>query len=114
MVISRNRKSTTKNQPLEISADTLHEKCPYLEFFWLAFSSIRTEYQEILVSLRIQSECRKIRTRKTPNTDNVHRVDKQKQQFKRFSEHFMILKKRNLLSDKSLCKSSASSSLEAT
>ena len=25
----------------------LHEKCPYLEFFWSVFSHIRTEYGEI-------------------------------------------------------------------
>ena len=33
----------------------LRKKCPYLEFFWSVFSP---------VSLRIQSNCRKIRTRK--------------------------------------------------
>ena len=27
---------------------TLREKCPYSEFFWSAFSRIRTEYEEIL------------------------------------------------------------------
>ena len=26
---------------------TLHEKCPYSEFFWSAFSHIRTVYEEI-------------------------------------------------------------------
>ena len=40
---------------------SLREKCPYAEFFWSAFSSIWTE-------------CRKIRTRKTPNTDTFHAV----------------------------------------
>ena len=53
-----------------------------------AFSRIRTEYGEILphfpafglnterygVSLRIQSECRKMRTRTTPNTDTFYVV----------------------------------------
>ena len=38
----------------------LREKCMYSEFFWSVFSRIRTEYQ---------SECGKILTRKTPNTD---------------------------------------------
>ena len=33
-------------------------------FFWSLFSRIPTEYVETLVSLHIQSECRKIRTRK--------------------------------------------------
>ena len=42
----------------------LREKFPNTEFFWFLFSRIRTEYREILVSLRIQSESRKIRTRK--------------------------------------------------
>ena len=44
----------------------LREKCPYSEFFWSVFSRIWTEYD---VSLRIQSECGKIWTRKIPNTD---------------------------------------------
>ena len=33
-------------------------------FFWSVFSRIRTEYGEILRTLRSQSECGKIRTRK--------------------------------------------------
>ena len=51
----------------------MDEKCPYSELFWSAFSRIRTEYGKIHskygVSLRIQSECGKMRTRITPNTD---------------------------------------------
>ena len=50
---------------------SLCKKCPYSELFWSAFSRIRTEYGEIL---RIQSECGKIRTRITPNTDTFHAV----------------------------------------
>ena len=38
---------------------TLSKNCPYLEFVWSVFS-------------RIQSECQKIRTRKTPNKDTFH------------------------------------------
>ena len=59
---------------------TLHEKCQYSEFFWSVFSRICTEYREILrisphsVSLRTQSECGKIRTKKTPNTKTFHAV----------------------------------------
>ena len=49
----------------------LREEGPYSEFFWSVFSRIRTEYGGIL---RIQSECGKIRTRKTPNTDTFHVV----------------------------------------
>ena len=80
---------------------TLREKCLYLEFSWAVFSRIRTEYGEIRlissysiqmrdntpylsafspdvgkssVSLRIQSKCGKIRTRKSPNTDTFRTV----------------------------------------
>ena len=62
----------------------LRKKCPYLELFWSAFSRIRTEYGETLafglnterysVSLRIQSECRKMRTRIFSYTDTFHAV----------------------------------------
>ena len=49
----------------------LREKCPYSKFFWFIFSRIRTEYglnlERYSVSLRIQSECGKIRTGKTPD-----------------------------------------------
>ena len=41
---------------------TLREKCIYSQFFWSVLSRIRTEYD--LISLRIQSERGKIRTRK--------------------------------------------------
>ena len=47
----------------------LLKKCPYSELLWSAFSLIWTEYS---VHLRIQSECGKIRTRITPNTDIFH------------------------------------------
>ena len=40
-------------------------------FFWSVFSLILTEY---FVSLRIESECGKIRTRKTPYLDTFHAV----------------------------------------
>ena len=44
---------------------------PWFGVFWSSFSCILTEYS---VSLCIQSECWKIRTRITPNTDNFHVV----------------------------------------
>ena len=53
---------------------SLCEKCPYLELFWWTFSRIRSEYGEISVSLRIQSESGKKRTRITPNTDTFYTV----------------------------------------
>ena len=43
--------------------------CPHSGLFLSVFSRIRTEYG---ISLRIQSECGKIRTRITPNTDTFH------------------------------------------
>ena len=50
---------------------TLPNKCPYSELFWSAFSCIKIQYG---VPLRIQSECEKMRTRVTPNTDTFHEV----------------------------------------
>ena len=66
-----NATSPSGKHNILLSKSTLREKCPYSEFFWSVFSRIRTEYG---VSLRIQSECGKIRTRKTPNTDTFHVV----------------------------------------
>ena len=53
---------------------SLHEKYPCPELFWSAFSHIRTKYGEYGVSLRFQSECGKMRTRITPNTDTLYAV----------------------------------------
>ena len=51
-----------QNHPFgTIKRYTLREKYPYSEFFWSVFS-------------RIQSECGKIQTRKTQNTDTFHAV----------------------------------------
>ena len=50
-------------------SDTEREKCPYSVLLWSAFSHSRTEHGQQGVSLRIQSECWKMRTRKIPNTD---------------------------------------------
>ena len=55
---------------------SLRKKCPYSELFWFTFSRIWTEYGENGVSLHIQSECRKMRTRRTPNTDTFHAVNR--------------------------------------
>ena len=52
----------------------LRKKSPYSEFLWSVFSRMRAEYGEILVSLRIQPGCGKIRTIKTPNTDTFYAV----------------------------------------
>ena len=53
---------------------TLRKNCPYSEFSCSACTRIRTEYGGYEVSFRIQSECAKIRTRKTLNTDTFHAV----------------------------------------
>ena len=58
------------------------EKCPYSELFCshaVTFS----------VSLRIQSECGKILTRKAPNTDSFHAVDSYCQSY--FQKNTLIL-----------------------
>ena len=49
----------------------LYKKCLYSELFWSVFSRIWPEYE---VSLRIQSECGKIRTRIAPNKDTLRSV----------------------------------------
>ena len=52
----------------------LSEKCLSSEFFLSVFSRIRTECSDLLHKYRIQSECGKIRTRKTPNADTFYVV----------------------------------------
>ena len=73
-----------------------HKKCPYSEFFWSIYSHIWSEYSV----LSIQSECGKIRTRKTPNTEIFHGLY-WKWQFKYWKRHLIskseILSKGNSL-----------------
>ena len=45
-----------------------------MELFWSIFSLIRTWFGRYSVSPRIQSECRKIQTRLTSNTDTFYAV----------------------------------------
>ena len=47
------------------------KKCPYSDLFWSAFSRIRTTCR---VSPPIQSECRKMGTKISPNTDTFPAV----------------------------------------
>ena len=47
------------------------KQCLYSELLWSRFSCIWTWYS---VSLRIQSECGKIQTRVTPNTDAFYAI----------------------------------------
>ena len=64
-----------------VSSLSLSEKCPYTELFWSAFSCIWTEFGG--VSLHIQSECEKMWTIISPNTDTLlsacHRTMNNKQ-----------------------------------
>ena len=53
---------------------TLLKKCPYLELSGPYFSAFRLNNERYCVSLRIQSECGKILTRITPNTNTFHAV----------------------------------------
>ena len=53
---------------------TLRKACPYWELLWSVFFRIWTDTERYSVSLHIQSECEKIRTRTTPNTDIFHTV----------------------------------------
>ena len=50
----------------------MRKKRPYSKFFWCAFSRIRTVNGEIQNLVRIQSECGKIRTRKTLDMDTFY------------------------------------------
>ena len=53
---------------------SLHEKSPYLGFFWSYFPAFGLTTEKYFVSFRIQSECMNIQTRKTPNMDTFHAV----------------------------------------
>ena len=66
-------------------SSSLREKCPYLELFWPVFPAfgLNTERYRVFLriwteyglnTLRIQSECGKIRTRITPNTHTFYAV----------------------------------------
>ena len=67
MRLSLCQSSNILDSSSNFKSKSLRKKCLYSVLFWSAFSRIRTEYS---VSLRIQSECAKMRTRITPNTDN--------------------------------------------
>ena len=62
----------TELQPIHQPCTTLREKCPYLELFWSHFPAFGLNTKRCGVSLRIQPECRKMRTRITPNTDTFY------------------------------------------
>ena len=56
------------------ACQSLHEESPYSEFFCLYFPTSGLNAERYGASLRIKSECRKIRARKTPSTDAFHAV----------------------------------------
>ena len=58
----------------KLSHTTLRKKSPYSELLWSVFSAFGLNTERYAVSLGIQSECRKIRTRITPNTDAFYVV----------------------------------------
>ena len=51
-------------------------KVSVIEVFWSVFSCIGIEYGGIYISFRTKSECGKMRTRKTPNTNNYQAMKK--------------------------------------
>ena len=55
--------------------ESLREKCPNTEFLWSVFSYICTEYGVFGVSLRLQSECGKIRTKKNSVSEHFSRSE---------------------------------------
>ena len=60
---------------MHVISHSLRKNCPYSEIFWSVFSRIRPEYGDLLrIDLLIQSECGKIWTGKSPNTDTFHAV----------------------------------------
>ena len=52
----------------------LRKGCPYSKLFWSAFSAFGLNTERYSVSVRLQSEFRKMRTRGTPNTDIIYVV----------------------------------------
>ena len=50
----------------------MREKCPHSEFFWSVYSRIWTEYGEMWSIFPYSVRMRKIRTRRSPNTDISH------------------------------------------
>ena len=58
---------------IKVNECSLREKCPYSDFSGLYFPAFGLNL-EIYRNLRIQSKCKKVRTRKTTNTDTFYAV----------------------------------------
>ena len=56
------------------SRSTLHETCPYFEFFWSGFSHLWTEYGHLQSKSPHSFRMWETRSRKIPNTDIFHAV----------------------------------------
>ena len=56
------------------SKPTFRKKCPHSELFWSVFPTFGMNTERCRVSVRIQCECGKMRTRITPNMDSFHAV----------------------------------------
>ena len=54
--------------------EALREKCPYSDYSGRYFPAFGLNTERYGVSLRIQFECGKIQTRKTPNTNTFQAV----------------------------------------
>ena len=61
-------------QVLPFQEDALSKNCPYSELFWSVFPPYGLNTERYRVSLRLQSECGKIRTRITPNRDTFQTI----------------------------------------
>ena len=56
------------------SKPTFRKKCPHSDLFWSVFPTFGMNTERCRVSVRIQCECGKMRTRTTPNMDSFHAV----------------------------------------
>ena len=55
---------------------SMHKKCQFRSYSGQHFPAFGLSTERYRVSLRIQSECGKMRTRITPNTDTLHAMTK--------------------------------------
>ena len=55
---------------------SLRKKCPYSELFWTHFPAFGLNTERYGVSIRIRSECGKMWTRTTPNTEILQADDR--------------------------------------
>ena len=73
-LLSRKVAETNYFSWIEITVTAYRLKCPYSELFWSDFPAFGLNMERYKVSVRIQCECRKIRTRIITNTDTFYAV----------------------------------------